>query len=107
MIDKEYNVIEAIKLIDSTLKDICKFVEMKSKSISSDLNKFNHKYRVVTDWSIDPFKSSTLVYVSVYIDVDNRRAFMDKLHAEDLVRSIDVESLISKCDEAYKTYFTD
>lgn len=107
MIDKEYNVIEAIKLIDSTLKDICKFVEMKSKSISSDLNKFNHKYRVVTDWSIDPFKSSTLVYVSVYIDVDNRRAFVDKLHAEDLVRSIDVESLISKCDEAYKTYFTD
>lgn len=107
MIDKEYNVIEAIKLIDSTLKDICKFVEMKSKSISSDLNKFNHKYRVVTDWSIDPFKSSTLVYVSVYIDVDNRRAFVYKLHAEDLVRSIDVESLISKCDEAYKTYFTD
>lgn len=107
MIDKEYNVIEAIKLIDSTLKDICKFVEMKSKSISSDLNKFNHKYRVVTDWSIDPFKSSTLVYVSVYIDVDNRRAFVDKLHAGDLVRSIDVESLISKCDEAYKTYFID
>lgn len=107
MIDKDYNVIEAIKLIDSTLKNICKFVEMKSKSISSDLNKFNHKYRVVTDWSIDPFKSSTLVYVSVYIDVDNRRAFVDKLHAEDLVRSIDVESLISKCDEAYKTYFTD
>lgn len=107
MIDKEYNVIEAIKLIDSTLKDICKFVEMKSKSISSDLNKFDHKYRVVTDWSIYPFKSSTLVYVSVYIDVDNRRAFVDKLHAEDLVRSIDVESLISKCDAAYKTYFTD
>ena len=107
MIDKEFNVIEAIELIDSTLKNICKFVEMKSKSISSDLNKFNHKYRVVTDWSIDPFKSSTLVYVSVYIDVDNRRAFVDKLHAEDLVRSIDVESLISKCDEAYKTYFTD
>lgn len=107
MIDKDYNVIEAIELIDSTLKNICKFVEMKSKSISSDLNKFNHKYRVVTDWSIDPFKSSTLVYVSVYIDVDNRRAFVDKLHAEDLVRSIDVESLISKCDEAYKTYFTD
>lgn len=107
MIDKEYNVIEAIKLIDSSLKDICKFVEMKSKSISSDLNKFNHKYRVVTDWSIDPFKSSTLVYVSVYIDVNNRRAFVDKLHAGDLVRSIDVESLISKCDEAYKTYFTD
>lgn len=107
MIDKEFNVIEAIELIDSTLKNICKFVEMKSKSISSDLNKFNHKYRVVTDWSIDPFKSSTLVYVSVYIDVDNRRAFVDKLHAEDLVRSIDVESLIFKCDEAYKTYFTD
>lgn len=107
MIDEKFNLIEAIKLIDSTLKNICKFVEMKSKSISSDLNKFNHKYRVVTDWSIDPFKSSTLVYVSVYIDVDNRRAFVDKLHAEDLVRSIDVESLISKCDEAYKTYFTD
>lgn len=107
MIDKEFNVIEAIELIDSTLKDICKFVEMKSKSISSDLNKFNRKYRVVTDWLIDPFRSSTLVYVLVYIDVDNRRAFVDKLHAEDLVRSIDIESLISKCDEAYKTYFTD
>ena len=107
MIDEKFNVIEAIELIDSTLKDICKFVDMKAKLISSNLNKYNRKYRVDTDWSIDPFRSSTLVYVLVYIDVDNRRAFVDKLYAEDLVRSIDAESLISKCDEAYKTYFTD
>lgn len=107
MIDEKFNLIEAIELIDSTLKDICKFVEMKSKSISSNLNKFNRKYRVVTDWSIDPFNSSTLVYVSVYIDVDSKCGFVDKLYAEDLVRSIDAESLISKCDKAYKTYFID
>ena len=107
MIDKNFNLIETIDSISSSFKEVREFVSAKSHSISSILNEFNRSYEVVTDWSIDLVQDPMLIYVTIYIEVNRRRAFVDKLHAEDLVRSIDVESLISKCDEAYKTYFTD
>lgn len=50
---EKFNLIEAIELIDSTLKDIREFVAMQAESISSSLNEFDRDYRVVTDWSID------------------------------------------------------
>lgn len=107
MMNKQFNLIETIDLIESSFKKIYKFVSMKSSSISSILNEFNRDYKVVTDWSIDPAQDPMLVYVTIYIDVDRRRAFVDKLYAKDLARSIDVKSLISKCDETYRRYFVD
>lgn len=107
MMNKQFNLIEAIESIDSTSKDIREFVEMQAGSISSILNEFNRDYKVVTDWSIDPFVSPMSAHVSIYIEVDGVRAFVDKLYAEDLVRSIDAKSVISKCDETYRRYFVD
>lgn len=107
MINEKFNLLETIELIESSFREIYEFVSMKASSISSSLNEFNRDYKVVTDWSIDPTEDPMLVYVTIYIDVDRRSAFVDKLYAEDLDRSIDAESLISKCDSTYKTYFTD
>ena len=105
MMNDKFNLIEAIELIDSTSKKIREFVEMKAKSISSDLNGFDRDYEVVTDWSIDPFESPMSIYVSVYIDSDRKRAFVDRLYTKDLDRSFDAQSLISKCDKTYEMYF--
>lgn len=107
MMQEKFDLLETIDLIESSFKKIYKFVSMKSSSISSILNEFNRAYKVVTDWSIDPTQDPTLVYVMIYIDVDRRRAFVDKLYAKDLARSIDAKSLISKCDETYRRYFVD
>lgn len=107
MINEKFNLLETIELIESSFREIYEFVSMKASSISSSLNEFNRDYKVVTDWSIDPTEDPMLVYVTIYIDVNRRRAFVDKLYSEDLDRSIDAESLISRCDATYKTYFTD
>jgi hypothetical protein len=107
MIDEKFDLLETIDLIESSFKEIYKFVSTKASSISSILNEFNRAYKVVTDWSIDPAQDPMLVYVTIYIDVDRRRAFVDKLYAKDLARSIDAKSLISKCDESYRRYFVD
>ena len=107
MIDEKFDLLETIDLIESSFKEIYKFVSTKASSISSILNEFNRAYKVVTDWSIDPAQDPMLVYVTIYIDVDRRRAFADKLYAEDLARSIDAKALISKCDRAYRRYFAD
>ena len=107
MINKQFNLINAIELIDSTSKDIREFVAMQAESISSSLNEFDRDYRVVTDWSIDPFNSSMLIYVSIFIDSNGLRAFVDKLYAEDISSSIDLEEILAKCDRTYKTYFSD
>lgn len=107
MIDEKFNLIKSIDLVDSTIKDIREFLEVKSSEISSSLNETCLDYKVVTDWSIDPFVSPTLVSVSIYIDVNGLRAFVDKLYAEDLSRSFETESLISKCDKVYRHYFVD
>ena len=107
MLNKRFNLIDAIELIDSTSKDIREFVEMQAESISSSLNEFDRDYRVVTDWSIDPFNSPMLIYVSIFIDSNGLRAFVDKLYAEDISSSIDLEEILAKCDRTYKTYFID
>lgn len=107
MINKQFNLIESIELIDSTLKDIREFVAMQAESIGSSLNEFDRDYRVVTDWSIDPFESPMLISVSIYIESNGLRAFIDKLYAEDTSRSIDLEEILAKCDRTYKTYFID
>lgn len=107
MMNDKFNLIEAIESIDSTSKKIHEFVEMKAKSISSSLNEFDRDYEVVTDWSIDPFESPMQIYVSIYISVDNRQAFVDRLYAKDLDRYFDVRALISKCDKTYEMYFVD
>ena len=105
MMNDKFNLIEAIELIESSFKEIYRFVSTKASSISSILNEFNRDYKVVTDWSIDPAQDPMLVYVTIYIDVDRRRAFVDKLYAKDLARSIDAKSLLSKCDKTYEMYF--
>ena len=107
MIDEKFDLLETIDLIESSFKEIYRFVSTKASSISSILNEFNRDYKVVTDWSIDPAQDPMLVYVTIYIDVDRRRAFVDKLHAKDLARSIDAKSLLSKCDKTYEMYFVD
>ena len=107
MTDKNFNLIETIESISSNFKDVREFVSAKASSISSILNEFDRSYEVVTDFSIDLVQDPMLIYVTIYIDVNRRRAFVDKLYAEDLNRSIDAEALISKCDAAYQTYFTD
>lgn len=107
MTDKNFKLIEAIQSISSSFKEVREFVFAKASLISFRLNEFNRDYKVVTDWSIDLVQDPMLIYVTIYIDVDRRRAFVDKLYAEDLDRSIDVEKLLSKCDAVYKTYFTD
>lgn len=105
MIDEKFDLLKTIDLIESSFKKIYKFVSMKSSSISSILNEFNRAYKVVTDWSIDPAQDPMLVYVTIYIDVDRRRAFVDKIYTEDLSRPLDRDALIAKCDETYQTYF--
>lgn len=107
MINEKFNLLETIELIESSFREIYEFVSMKASLISSSLNEFNRDYKVVTDWSIDPTEDPMLVYVTIFIDVDRRRAFVDKLYAENLVKSIDAKTLLSKCDEAYNFYFTD
>jgi hypothetical protein len=107
MMQEKFDLLETIDLIESSFKEIYKFVSMKASSISSILNEFNRDYKVVTDWSIDPFVSPMSAHVSIYIEVDGVRAFVDKLYAEDLVRSIDAKAVISKCDETYRRYFVD
>lgn len=105
MINKQFNLIDAIEIIDSTSKDIREFVAMQSESIGSSLNEFDRDYGVVTDWSIDPFESPMLISVSIYIKSNGLQAFVDKLYAEEISRSIDLEEILAKCDRAYKTYF--
>lgn len=107
MMQEKFNLIESIALIDSISKDIHEFVSMKAKSINSSLNGFDRDYEVLTDWSIDPFESQMKIYVSIYISVENRQAFVDRLYAKDLDRSFDARALISKCDKTYEMYFVD
>ena len=107
MINKQFNLIETIELIDSMSKDIHEFVSIKAKSINSSLNRFDRDYEVLTDWSIDPFESPMQIYVSIYISVEHRQAFVDRLYAKDLDRSFDSRALISKCDKTYEMYFVD
>lgn len=49
MIDEKFDLLETIDLIESSLKEIYKFVSTKASSISSILNEFNRAYKVVTD----------------------------------------------------------
>lgn len=105
MINKQFDLINAIEIIDSTSKDIREFVAMQAESISSSLNEFDRDYRVITDWSIDPFESPMLISVSIYIKSNGLRAFVDKLYTEDISSSIDLEEILAKCDRTYKTYF--
>ena len=105
MIDKSFNLIETIKSIESSSKDVREFVSTVAESIALTLNELNRNYRVFTDWSVDPFESPILVSVSVYIESNGLKAFVDKLYAEDLCRAIEAERLISKCDRAYQMYF--
>lgn len=107
MIDENFKLIETIESISSSFKDVREFVSAKASSINSILNEFDRSYKVVTDWSIDLVQDPMLIYATIYIEVNRRRAFVDKLYAEDLDRFIDAEALISKCDAVYKTYFTD
>lgn len=107
MTNEKFNLIKKIESIESSFKELYEFVSNKSSSISSILNEFDRNYKVVTDWSIDPVQDPMLIYVTIYIEVNRRRAFVDKLYAEDLDKSIDVKDLLSKCDETYRTYFTD
>lgn len=105
MIDNSFNLIKTIESIESSSKDIREFVSAVAESISLTLNELDRDYRIFTDWSIDPFESPILVSVSVYIESNGLKAFVDKLYAEDLSRAIDSERLISKCDRAYQMYF--
>lgn len=106
MTEENFKLIEMIESISSSFKDVREFVSAKASSISSILNRSDRAYKVVTDWSIDLVQDPMLIYITIYIDVDRKRAFVGKLYAKDLDKSIDTEALISKCDSAYKTYFT-
>lgn len=105
MSNKSFNLIETIASFESSFNQVREIVEESAEAISLTLNEFDRDYRVFTDSSIDLFESPILVSVSVYIESNGLKAFVDKLYAEDLSRVIDMRRLISKCDETYNRYF--